>query len=130
MTEKGLKYLADIMRAIELIKEFTSTISLYSDYVKDLKTQSAVERQLGIIGEAVKNLPKEMTNKYPYIPWKDIVGTRDKVIHQYFDVDLDILWEVIEKNIPDLKQNILKIKEDIEEENKKDRTKRRFAIKG
>ncbi len=68
MTEKGLKYLADIIHAIELIEEFTSTISLYSDYEKDLKTQSAVERQLGIIGEAVNKfdlLHPEVSLKTP-----------------------------------------------------------------
>ena len=58
MTEKGLKYIADIIHAIELIEEFTISIPLYSDYEKDQKTQSAVERQLGIIGEAVNKIHK------------------------------------------------------------------------
>jgi uncharacterized protein with HEPN domain len=68
MTEKGLKYLDDIIRAIELIEDFTSNISSFSEYIKDLKTQSAVERQLGIIGEAVNKfdiLHPELSRK-PY----------------------------------------------------------------
>jgi uncharacterized protein with HEPN domain len=105
MTEKGLKYLADIMHAIELIVEFTSTISLYSDYEKDLKTQSAVERQLGIIGEAVN----KFDFLHPEVSLKNarkIVGFRNRIIHSYDAVDNSMIWAIICRHLKPLYQEV------------------------
>ncbi len=106
MTEKGLKYLFDILKAIELIEEFTSTINSYNDYVSDLKTQSAVERQLGIIGEAV--------NKYNAIHpdlslenSRKIVGFRNRLIHAYDAVDSSMIWAIIQRHLSPLKEEII-----------------------
>ncbi len=106
MTEKELKYLYDILHAIELIEEFTNSISNYAEYNSDVKTQSAVERQLGIIGEAV--------NKYDIINpesslehSKRIVGFRNRLIHAYDAVDSSIVWVIIKKYLPPLKEEIL-----------------------
>ena len=80
MTDKGLKYLSDVIQAIELIEDFTKSVSSYSDYVNDLKTQSAVERQLGIIGEAVNKFDL----LHPEISLENarrIVGFRNRLIH-------------------------------------------------
>ena len=82
MTEQGKKYLSDILRSIELIEQFTNSIQDYNDYLSDLKTQSAVERQLGIIGEAVNKFDK----LFPDLPLnnaKKIVGFRNRLIHTY-----------------------------------------------
>jgi uncharacterized protein with HEPN domain len=98
MTEKGLKYLADILRAIELIEEFTLSITLYSDYEKDLKTQSAVERQLGIIGEAVN----KFDSLHPEVSLKNarrIVGFRNRIIHAYDAVDSSMIWAIIKRQL-------------------------------
>ncbi|MDO9579564.1 MAG: DUF86 domain-containing protein [Bacteroidales bacterium] len=98
MTEKGLKYLADIIHAIELIEEFTISISSYSDYEKDLKTQSAVERQLGIIGEAVNKfdlLHPESSLKNA----RKIVGFRNRIIHAYDAVDSSMIWAIIKRHL-------------------------------
>jgi len=105
MTEKGLKYLADIIHAIELIEEFTSTISLYSDYEKDLKTQSAVERQLGIIGEAVNKFDL----LHPEVSLKNarkIVGFRNRIIHSYDAVDSSMIWAIISRHLKPLYQEV------------------------
>jgi len=101
MTEKGLKYLDDIIHAIELIEDFTSNISSFTDYVKDLKTQSAVERQLGIIGEAVNKfdlIHPEMS----LLNARKIVGFRNRIIHAYDAVDSSMIWAIIKKELSPL----------------------------
>ncbi len=102
MTEKGLKYLSDIIQAIELIEDFTKSITSYSDYVNDLKTQSAVERQLGIIGEAVNKLntldPDESLENT-----QKIVGFRNRLIHAYDAVDPSLVWAILKKYLDPLK---------------------------
>jgi uncharacterized protein with HEPN domain len=76
--------------------------------LKDRKTQDAVIRNLEIIGEAVKNLPAELTDKYPEIPWKNIAGMRDRLIHHYFGVNLKMVWGVVENRLEDLNQVVQK----------------------
>jgi uncharacterized protein with HEPN domain len=105
MTEKGLKYLYDILHVIDLIEEFIAPISNYNQYVSDLKTQSAVERQLGIIGEAV--------NKYDAIHpdlslenSRKIVGFRNRLIHAYDAVDTSMVWAIIKSHLTPLKEEI------------------------
>lgn len=105
MTEKGLKYLADITRAIELIEDFIKSVSSYADYVKDLKTQSAVERQLGIIGEAVN----KFETIHPEVSLENsrkIVGFRNRLIHAYDAVDSSMVWAIIKKYLTPLKEEI------------------------
>ncbi len=71
--------------------------------------QDAVIRNLEIIGEAAKNVPADFRSKFPKIPWKEISGMRDVLIHQYFGVDLDAVWKVINDDLPALKQKIKEI---------------------
>jgi len=110
MTEKGLKYLSDILFAIELIENFISTTSSYNEYLLDLKTQSAVERQLGIIGEAVN----KFDSIHPEISLENsrkIVGFRNRLIHAYDSIDSSMIWVIIKRYLPLLKHEIvLKIK--------------------
>lgn len=106
MTEKGLKYLYDILKAIELIEEFTSSVNSYNDYVSDLKTQSAVERQLGIIGEAVN----KFDSIHPDLSLensKKIVGFRNRLIHAYDAVDSSMIWVIIKRHLSPLKEEII-----------------------
>jgi uncharacterized protein with HEPN domain len=105
MTEKGKKYLSDILQAIELIEEFTISISDYDAYVLDLKTQSAVERQLGIIGEAVN----KFTTSHPEQALENavrIVGFRNRLIHAYDAVDSSIVWVIIKRYLIPLKREV------------------------
>ena len=106
MKEKGLKYLYDILQAIDLIEEFIAPISNYSQYVSDLKTQSAVERQLGIIGEAVNKFDA----LHPELGLENsrkIVGFRNRLIHAYDAIDTSMVWVIIKRHLTPLKEEII-----------------------
>ena len=105
-------YLKDILENMELIEIFIHKLS-YDDFANDEKTYYADIRCLEIIGEAVKHVPDSVRIKYPEIPWKDMAGMRDKVIHFYFGVDLEIFWLTITKDIPEIKPLIENVFEDI-----------------
>lgn len=107
--EKNPKiFLAHILESIEGIEKHVKGIS-ESDFKENLTVQDAVVRRIEIIGEAVKNLPSSFLEGNQEIPWKDIAGMRDKVIHEYFGVDFDIVWKVIKKDMPRLKEQIQKL---------------------
>ncbi|MDD5148828.1 MAG: DUF86 domain-containing protein [Candidatus ainarchaeum sp.] len=99
--------LNDILEAIERIESFSKGLSQEGFFEDELK-QSAIIRQLEIIGEAVKSLPKDFTAKHPNIPWREIAGARDILIHAYFGVDLSRIWKVAEEDLPELKKEIKK----------------------
>ena len=105
MTDQGKKYLSDILRAIELIETFTSDITDYDHYTLDLKTQSAVERQLGIIGEAVNKFEK-LFPESPLENVRKITGFRNRLIHAYDSMDQSIIWAIIKNHIEPLKKEI------------------------
>ncbi len=105
MTDQGKKYLADILQAIELIESFTSDVSKYDDYIADLKTQSAVERQLGIIGEAVNKFEKLFPDS-TFVNARKIVGFRNRLIHAYDVVDPSIIWAILKKHLDPLKKEV------------------------
>jgi uncharacterized protein with HEPN domain len=108
MTEKSLKYLSDILLAIELIEEFTSSINDFTIYYSDRKTQSAVERQLAIIGEALnKFYQNESSIKIEND--KQIIAFRNRLVHAYDSIDNSIVWAIIKKHIPQLKEEVKKI---------------------
>lgn len=81
----------------------------FDEFLADMKTQDAVVRNLEIIGEAVKNLSKDLKNKYKDIEWKDISGMRDKIIHFYFGINWDIVWSVLKDKLPLLIEKIEQI---------------------
>ena len=105
MTDQGKKYLSDIIHAIDLIESFTSDISTFDEYIADLKTQSAVERQLGIIGEAIAKFEKIFPASI-LINSRKIVGFRNRLIHAYDTVDPSIVWAIIKKHLEPLKKEI------------------------
>jgi uncharacterized protein with HEPN domain len=107
-TKDNNVYLKHIIDAIKRIEEYTgSTDSL--TFFKTPIIQDGVIRQIEIIGEATKNLSSALRDKYPSIPWQDIAGMRDKLIHDYFGVDIDAVWETVKKDIPNLKVEISSI---------------------
>ena len=112
--KKDKAYLQDILDTLSDIEEFVKDITEDMFY-KNKEKQYAVLRALEIIGEATKNLSKELRAKYHEIPWKDIVGMRDKLIHLYFGVKLELVWGTIKNKLPQLKQRISEIIEEIDE---------------
>lgn len=94
-------YLEDIADAMNKAIEFVADIS-YDEFTQDDKTVFAVIRALEVIGEAVKNIPQEYKRKYPELPWKDMAGMRDKLIHEYHSVMLHVVWDTVKEEIPPL----------------------------
>jgi len=104
MSERDQLFLRHMLGAIDDIAQFTAEGKTV--FMADRKTQSAVVRQLEIIGEAVKNLSSEMTASAPAVPWRLIAGTRDRLIHAYFSVNLDAVWAMVEQDLPALRRNV------------------------
>lgn len=105
-------YAMDMISAIEKIEEFAGGITL-EDFEKDTKTVFAVIRALEVIGEAAKKIPPSVRNKHKQIPWLQITGMRDKLIHEYFGVNVKVIWNTIKEDIPPLKPVIKQILENI-----------------
>ena len=104
MTDKVKKYLSDIQHSISLIENFLEGVENFDTYQSDIKTQSAVERQLGIIGEAVNKIRQEEETILSNT--KQIVDFRNRIIHLYDNVDASIVWVILKKHLPVLKQEI------------------------
>ncbi len=115
MTNRDIKlYLKDILEAMETVEKFVKDMNFEQFKNNDL-VSSAVIRKFEIIGEATRNIPQEIKKKYPDIPWKTMIGFRDKLIHFYFGIKYDIVWETIKSKLPELKEKIKKILEQLEE---------------
>ena len=105
MTEKSKKYLSDVLIAIDLIREFTIDTTDFTAYEKDRKTQSAVERQLVIIGEALNKLRQTESNVVLQND-KQIIGFRNRLVHAYDSIDNSIVWVIINRHLENLKSEI------------------------
>ncbi|MDX2040861.1 MAG: DUF86 domain-containing protein [Acidobacteriota bacterium] len=101
-------YLDDIDEAIGKIGRYTAGLT-FETLADDEKTLDAVIRNLQIIGEAVKNVPDEIRQQYPETEWKKIAGVRDILIHRYFGIDLEIIWDIIQNKLPLLANQIRQI---------------------
>ncbi|MBS3074630.1 DUF86 domain-containing protein [Candidatus Pacearchaeota archaeon] len=113
MTDKDpLIFLGHILQCISDVKHFVKGVSK-EEFVLDKEKINAVVRSVEIIGEAAKNLEDSFKAEYSEIEWKKIIGSRDKIIHQYFEVNLDIVWDIATKHLLILENQIKKIKEDL-----------------
>lgn len=107
-------FIQDILNCMEKIENYTAKMT-YSDFVANSLVFDAVIRNLEIIGEAAKNVPEEIRNRYPQVPWRSMIGLRNILIHEYFGVDNEIVWEIIKTDLPAIKPillNMLKILKD------------------
>lgn len=108
-------YVTDILAAIKEVEEFTQGMN-FKTFLSDKKTTNAVIRSLEIMGEAAKRVPDHVKEKYPDIPWKRMAGMRDKLIHEYSGVDLEIVWTVIKEELPPVKPRVEKVFNDMAKE--------------
>lgn len=93
------EFLSDLREAIRRISTYVSGIT-YDTFAADIKTQDAVIRNLEILGEATKNLSVQLRSDHSGIPWKNMAGVRDRLIHHYFGVNLDIVWQIVTRELP------------------------------
>lgn len=105
-------YLKDMLSAIKAIENFVEGMD-FENFWNDDKTSSAVIRKFEIMGEAARNIPNEIMERYPEIPWKEMVGFRDKLIHFYFGIKYEIVWDTIKLRLPELKMKIQRAIDDL-----------------
>jgi len=98
-------YLAHILDAINQIETYSANLS-FEQFSQARLVQDGVIRQLEIIGEASHNLSDDFRDQYPELPWSQIISLRNRLIHAYFDTNLGIVWEIVQNDIPSLKQNV------------------------
>ncbi|MCK4835988.1 MAG: DUF86 domain-containing protein [Candidatus Aminicenantes bacterium] len=113
MKRDYIEYLNDILISIDEIAEFIKGFT-YERFFSDKKTTNAVIRSLEVMGEAAKKIPDSIRLKSSKIPWKRIAGMRDKLTHEYFGIDMEIVWKVSTEEIPPLKKYVLKLIKEIE----------------
>ncbi|MDO8508174.1 MAG: DUF86 domain-containing protein [Nanoarchaeota archaeon] len=102
MIKNDQVFIEHILDSIKAIGEFSEEIT-EKELASNRLKKSAIVREIEIIGEAAKNVSDDFKNKHKEVPWKDIIGTRDKLIHHYFGVDLGVIWRIIKVFLPDLK---------------------------
>ncbi|NPV60824.1 MAG: DUF86 domain-containing protein [Actinobacteria bacterium] len=103
-----LDYLQDILESIDDVQSFVAGMS-YEDFANDRKTVNAVIRSIEVIGESARAVPDSVKRKNPSIPWEKMVSMRNKLIHEYFGVDIEIIWQTIQEDISPLRDDIAEL---------------------
>ena len=113
MSDELLDYIEDILDAMDKAEILLEDVT-YEQFDADFRINFAVIRALEIMGEATKRLPMSLRDAYPEIPWRNIAGMRDRIIHGYDNVDLQIVWDVVKRDIPEIRPQIQQILKDYE----------------
>jgi len=109
MSKRGDKlYIEDILEAISKIEQYTVNVKL-DTFTRDNKTIDAVVRNISVIGEAVNYISVNIKSKYVEVPWREVADMRNKTIHEYFGIDLDILWKTVKEDLPTFKEQLIDI---------------------
>jgi len=120
MSREFLDFVEDILDAMNKAERLVEGVS-FTQFEADYRTNFAVVRALEIIGEAAKRLPEDLRKRYPDIPWRGMSGMRDRIIHGYDNVDLQIVWDVVMRDIPQIKPKIERILIDYEGKSSSDK---------
>lgn len=104
-------FIKDILEYMDRAEEYVNGYD-FNSFIEDSKTCDSVLRCLEVIGEATKNVPDELRKSHPSVPWRDMAGMRDKVIHGYYVVDYEMVWLVVKEDIPEIRPKILKVIEE------------------
>jgi uncharacterized protein with HEPN domain len=113
MKKDPIVFLGHILESIDLIESYSEDVDEI-EFMRSTPLQDKLVRRIEIIGEAVKNLPEDLKREHPEIPWRDIAGLRDIIVHQYFGLDLELIWDVVKRDIPELKPRLKRIQEELE----------------
>ncbi len=110
MSKRSLEFLIeDIWDSIEKIERYIENMT-QDNFQNDEKTTDAVVRNLEIIGEAAGRLPENFTDQHSEIEWVKIIGLRNRIVHEYFGVDLQIIWQILKNDLPAFKESLKKIR--------------------
>jgi uncharacterized protein with HEPN domain len=93
------EYLSDVREAMHRVVAYVQGLT-FEEFMNDAKTQDAVIRNLQVMGDAIKKLSSRLREAHPEIPWREIAGMRDKVVHEYFGINYDIVWTVVDQEVP------------------------------
>jgi uncharacterized protein with HEPN domain len=105
MKKDSIVYLKHIMDAVRRIEKYLDDVTC-EEFLENELVQAAVIREIEIVGEAAKRLPVDFRNKHPDMPWRKMAGMRDKLVHDYMGVDIDAVWDTVDRDIPQLKKKL------------------------
>ncbi|BBL82788.1 DUF86 domain-containing protein [Thermus thermophilus] len=106
--------LQDMLESLEKIDRYTAGLT-FERFAQDDRTVDAVVRNLEVIGEAARQIPSEVRERYPEVPWRRVIGLRNVVVHEYFAVDVEIVWTVVRQSLPELKEALRRMMAELEE---------------